>query len=178
MYISNGSACQQGSCPRSSWPEWDRIASDGLSQLCGPPVEQLRRLGHHIVSRPQEANLSLPRSGSHRPPSSRKGLAPCTAFFRSLLCVILFMSFWAGHWARPRFKVENQIQPPGQRSSNTAWQRAYIGVGGLEACEHVVICHTLSPASTTATSLHLSAAPAFHTCCSLCLGCSFFSFPW
>ena len=49
--------------------------------------------------------------------------------------------------------------------------------GGLEACEHVVICHTLSPASTTATSLHLSAAPSFHTCCSLWLGCSFFSFP-
>lgn len=73
MYISNGSACQQGSCPRSSWPQWDRIASDGLSQLCGPPMEQLRRLGHHIVSHPQKANLSLPRRAVTGLPAAGRG---------------------------------------------------------------------------------------------------------
>ena len=60
----------------SKWPQPTVWASNGTAEMAGASV--------HIVSHPQKASLSLPGGGGHRSPSSRKGLAPCRAFFKSL----------------------------------------------------------------------------------------------
>lgn len=60
----------------SKWPQPTVWVSNGTAEMPEASV--------HTVSHPQKASLSLPRSGSHKSPSSRKGLAPCTAFFKSL----------------------------------------------------------------------------------------------
>lgn len=150
------------------WPQTAVWASNGTAEEAGSSA--------HIVSHPQKANLSLPRGGSHGSPSSRKGLAPCTAFFRSLL-----MSYYSCHF--------EQVTGPGPdsrwrtrfnllaRGAATLHSKGHTLRRGLEECEHTVLCHALSPASPVATSLHLSAAPDFHTCCPLSLGCPFFNFP-
>ena len=132
------------------WPQPAVWASRGTAKKAGSSA--------HIVSHPQRANLSLPRGGNHRSPSSRKGLAPCTAFSRSLLVLCYSCHFeqvtGSGPDSRQRTRF-NLLAREQQHclAQGRHWGRRRAGGGGPEECEHTVICHALSLVSPVATSL-------------------------
>ena len=114
MYISNSSACQQGSYSRPSWPEWDWIASDGLSQLYGPPMEQLRRLGHlpTLSLIPRKPIWACPGVAVMGLPAAGKGWPHAQHFSDPCLCHII-------HVILSRSLGQAQIQ--GGEPDSTSW---------------------------------------------------------